>query len=153
MDSRSQIENLLAKYCRLYDDGNLDEYADLFQHGAISGMRSHNEIVNFHRSNIYFYDGEPRTRHVISNIEVEINEEAGTASGRCYLTCYQAAPGFPLQPIFVGSYIDQFRRVDGEWWFADRQFESHLMGDTSRHARPDTNLPRRSENPDVGTPG
>jgi 3-phenylpropionate/cinnamic acid dioxygenase small subunit len=141
MDSRGQIENLMARYCRTYDDGDLDAYADLFSHATISGMSTHEDIVAFHRKNIYSYDGEPRTRHVITNIELYIDEEADTADGRCYITCYQALPDFPLQAILVGSYVDKFQRIDGEWYFAERRFEPHLSGDASHHARPGTKLP------------
>jgi hypothetical protein len=141
MDARGQIENLMAVYCRRYDSGDLDGYADLFRHGTISGMSTHEEIVAFHRDGIYFYDGEPRTRHVITNIEIDIDEDAGAASGRCYVTLYQALPDFPLQVILVGSYIDKFERIDGQWYFANRRFEAHLTGDTSRHSRPGVQLP------------
>ena len=145
MDSRGQIENLMARYCRTYDEGDLDSYAELFRHGTISGMSDHDEIVAFHRENVFFYDGKPQTRHVVSNIEIEIDEEAGTADGRSYLTCYQALPDYPFRPLFVGSYIDKFARIDGEWHFADRQFEMHLLGDISRHGRPGTVLPNEKQ--------
>ncbi len=141
MSSRGEIENLLARYCRHYDDGDLEAYADLFRHGSITGMSNRDDIIAFHRGHSYSYDGEPKTRHVITNIELDIDEEAGTASGRCYLTCYQALPDFPLQAIFIGSYVDQFHRVDGKWWFKDRRFQRHLMGDRSRHVRPGLTLP------------
>jgi hypothetical protein len=141
MDSRSEIENLMAKYCRLYDEGDLEGYADLFRHGSISGMHTPAEIVAFHRRSIFFYEGTPQVRHVISNLELEIDETAGYASGRCYVVVYQALPDFPLQPILMGSYRDKFRRIDGQWHFAERQFDRHLTGDISRHARPATKIP------------
>jgi 3-phenylpropionate/cinnamic acid dioxygenase small subunit len=141
VDSRGEIENLMARYCRVYDDGDLEAYADLFEGATISGMAGRAEIIDFHRRNVYMYDGKPQTRHVITNIELDIDENAGRASGRCYLVCYQALPDFPLQPLFVGSYKDEFRRVDGAWRFSSRHFETHLAGDMSRHARPGTTLP------------
>jgi 3-phenylpropionate/cinnamic acid dioxygenase small subunit len=141
MDSRSEIENLMAKYCRLYDNGDLEGYADLFAHATISGMDTAEQIVTFHRQSVHWYDGEPRTRHVITNIEIDVDEAAGTANGQSYVTVYQALPDFPLQPILVGSYIDTFRRLDGGWQFASRRFEEHLRGDLSHHGRPGVRLP------------
>jgi 3-phenylpropionate/cinnamic acid dioxygenase small subunit len=141
MDSRSEIENLLAKYCRLYDEGDLDGYADLFRHGSISGMRTPAEIVAWHRRNVIYYDGSPKVRHVISNLELEIDDTSGFASGRCYVVVYQALPDFPLQALLIGSYRDKFRRIDGRWHFIDRQFDRHLTGNYSRHAKPAAKLP------------
>ena len=68
MDSRGEIENLMARYCRTYDDGDLEGYAELFRRATISGMSTPEEIVKFHSEGIYSYDGEPRTRHVVTNV-------------------------------------------------------------------------------------
>jgi hypothetical protein len=141
MDSRAEIENLMALYCRRYDSGDLQGYADLFAHGTISGMETPEEIVAFHQQGVWWYDGEPGTRHVITNVEIDVDEEAGTGNGRSYVTVYQALPDFPLQPILIGSYIDTFRRMDGTWYFASRRFEEHLRGDLSRHGRQGVRLP------------
>jgi SnoaL-like protein len=141
MDSRGEIENLMATYCRLYDSGDLAAYAGLFAHATISGMDTAEQIEAFHRQGVYWYDREPKTRHVVTNIEINVDEEAGTADGCSYVTVYQALPDFPLQPILIGSYIDTFQRLDGRWHFASRRFEEHLRGDLSRHGRPDVKLP------------
>jgi 3-phenylpropionate/cinnamic acid dioxygenase small subunit len=141
MDSRGEIQNLMARYCRTYDDGDLEGYAELFRRGTISGMSTPEEIVAFHREGIYSYDGQPRTRHVITNVAIDVDEDAGTATGSSYVTVYQALPDFPLQPILIGSYIDRFQRIDGTWYFANRRFEDHLWGDTSHHSRPGLQLP------------
>jgi len=141
MTSRDAIENLMARYCRLYDDGDLEGYAELFRHGLVSGMSKPEEVIAWHRKNIFFYDGIPKTRHLISNIEIEIDEAAGLADGRSYIIAYQALEDFPLQPILLGSYIDKFHRIDGQWYFASRSFKWHLSGDNSRHSRPDATLP------------
>jgi hypothetical protein len=136
MDSHLEIQNLIARYSFLYDDGDLDGYADLFSKGSISGMTTHDEIVKFHLDQTYRYDGEPKTRHVIGNSAIDVDEENGTASSRSYAVIYQAVPGFPLQPILIGSYVDEFHRIEGRWWFKNREFEPHLRGDMSRHGRP-----------------
>jgi hypothetical protein len=132
---RDQIENLMARYCRSYDEGNFEAYAELFRHGDIAGPTGHcatvAEVAAYHRRNCLLYNGKPNTRHVITNIHIEI--DGATASAESYVTIYQAAPSFPLQVIFVGSYIDQFHKIDDQWWFKNRRAEAHLVGDLSKH--------------------
>ena len=46
---------------------------------------------------------------------------------------FQAAEGFPLQPIITGSYHDRFEKVDGEWRFTERRESVSQTGDLSAH--------------------
>ena len=135
---RDEIENLLARYCELYDVGDFVGYAALFQHGSIAGptgaFTSPEEIVAYHRENCILYDGSPQTMHVTTNVNIEVADGARTASARSYVTVYQAAPGFPLQTIFVGQYLDELHQVDGRWWFLQRRAVARLVGDLSHHA-------------------
>ena len=139
MDDRGQIENLMSLYCRLYDSGDFEGYAQLFADARVVGplltLHGSAEVVEYHRSNCLLYDGSPQTRHVTTNIEIEVADDAQTARGRSYVTVYQALPDFPLQAIFIGGYIDEFVKVDGAWRFSERQAVPYLVGDLSRHAR------------------
>jgi 3-phenylpropionate/cinnamic acid dioxygenase small subunit len=138
VDDRGHIENLMARYCRLYDDGDFEAYAQLFSDarvvGPLSTLNSVDEIVAYHRSNCLLYDGSPQTRHVTTNIEIDVADDGLSAKGRSYVTIYQAVPNFPLQVIFVGGYIDEFAKINGEWRFAQREAVPYLVGDLSRHA-------------------
>jgi 3-phenylpropionate/cinnamic acid dioxygenase small subunit len=78
-------------------------------------------------------DGTPRTKHVTSNILVEVDEQAGIAAARSYFTVLQAAPGRGIQIIVAGRYRDRFARGDGGWHFVERRFQTDLVGDVSRH--------------------
>jgi 3-phenylpropionate/cinnamic acid dioxygenase small subunit len=136
---RDQIENMLARYCELYDDGDFEGYAQQFAHGRVVGplstLQGADEVRAFHEKNCLLYDGIPRTRHVTSNIHVEIADDASTAQARSYVTVYQATDDFPLQVVFVGQYRDQFAKVDGAWRWVEREAVPFLVGDLSRHAR------------------
>jgi 3-phenylpropionate/cinnamic acid dioxygenase small subunit len=138
-DDRGEIENLMARYCELFDSGDLDGYAALFAGARIASHMSDTsgpeEVKAFHQANGIFYEGVPNTRHVISNLHIEIDDDGLTASGRSYVTVFQAVPDFPLQPVFIGQYQDKFKKVDGKWRFAERECEPYLAGDLSRHAR------------------
>jgi len=135
---RDEIENLLARYCETYDAGDFEAYAQLFVHGRVAGptgaFETPEEIAAYHRKNCRLYDGSPMTRHVTTNIEVHVDEVAGTATARSYVTIFQATPDFALQVIFVGQYLDDLAKIDGSWWFTQRQAVPHLVGDLSAHA-------------------
>ncbi|MEO8696536.1 MAG: nuclear transport factor 2 family protein [Acidimicrobiales bacterium] len=139
MDDRGQIENLMSLYCRLYDSGDFEGYAQLFADarvvGPLSTLHGSAEVVEYHRSNCLLYDGSPQTRHVTTNIEIDVADDGQTARARSYVTVYQALPDFPLQAIFVGGYIDEFAKNEGAWQFSERQAVPYFVGDLSRHAR------------------
>ena len=84
---------------------------------------------------VLIYEGSPRTKHVTTNLIVDVDDAAGTAEAQSYVTVLQALPDFPLQPIFSGRYQDRFERVDGEWRWRERRVLADLYGDTSRHRR------------------
>ena len=136
---RGQIENLLTVYCERYDAGDFEGYAALFAHGTVGGptgsFSSPAEIVAYHNNNCLLYDGSPRTRHVTNNLFIEVADDGRNAIARSYVTIYQSAPGFPLQVIFVGQYIDKLHKIDRRWWFRERVAVPHLVGDLSYHAR------------------
>lgn len=81
-------------------------------------------------------DKRNKTKHNISNLHLVIDEEAGTATSRCYLTIYQGVPeiGFPLQPIFCGTYHDTFKRDEsGKWYYATHQLDIDIEGECCNH--------------------
>ncbi|WP_198351155.1 nuclear transport factor 2 family protein [Flavisphingomonas formosensis] len=80
-------------------------------------------------------DGTPRTRHVTSNVILEIEEPRREASGWSYVTTFQATDGLPLQPIACGRYHDRFEQIDGRWIFRSRHVVTGLVGDLKHHRR------------------
>jgi hypothetical protein len=71
--------------------------------------------------------------HVTTNLIIEVDDEAGTATSRPYYTVFQALTGFPLQPISTGRYNDRFERLDGRWRFLNRAVTT---GMTVRRCQP-----------------
>ena len=84
---------------------------------------------------ILYEDGTPRTKHVITNLVVDVDDGSAHASARSYFTVLQATDGVPLQPIIAGRYEDQFEKVDGTWRFSERIIHPDLHGDLSKHMR------------------
>lgn len=135
-DSSHEIERLMYHYVKLFDTGELDAFCELFRHGtwhpAEPGADGLRRWIADH---VLLYEGRPRTRHLISNLLIDVDEELDTAQARSAVTVFQALPDFPLQAIAVGRYADTFNRVEGRWRWLERKTAVDLWGDGSRHVR------------------
>ncbi|HUE31306.1 MAG TPA: nuclear transport factor 2 family protein [Verrucomicrobiae bacterium] len=133
------ISALIMSYAERLDAGDLDGVAVLFAHatwrsparaeplrGAAAVRRAYDGVL--------LYDGIPCTRHMVTNLVVELEGPDRAAARSCF-TVFQARPDFALQPIISGRYHDAFERVGGAWRFADRLILPDLVGDLSRHLR------------------
>jgi len=140
VDAERSIESLIYSYAAFVDAGDLDGVSALLADatigidGVTAGLRGREKIFELLRSTIRMHeDGTPRTKHVTTNVLIEVDDVAGTAVARSYFTVLQAAEGLGLQTIVAGRYRDRFERHDGEWRFAERRFTTDLIGDVSRH--------------------
>ena len=141
VSSEREIENLISTYAFLIDDGDFDHLGILldrcdFRLNDGPVIRGREAIAEFGRNTLrIFEDGTPRTRHVTTNIVIELDEDSGTARARAYYTVFQAVHDFPLQPIACGRYRDRFERADHKWHLAERSVRTDLVGDVSHHRR------------------
>jgi hypothetical protein len=139
-ESALQIGNLIARYAELIDGGDFDGVGDLLGRAAVGAADSPSLLTGrdalvalFTSTTRRYPDGTPGTKHVTTNLILEIDDGVGTASARSYWTVLQAVPGLPLQPILAGRYHDRFAR-DGEvWHFTERRYLVELVGDVSHH--------------------
>jgi 3-phenylpropionate/cinnamic acid dioxygenase small subunit len=138
--SATEITNLLYRYAECIDTGDLESAAALFRHARVQvrggdAPLGEPELLALWRATMVIYPcGTPRTKHVITNPIVEIDEAAGHATCRSYYTVIQSAEGFPLQMICAGRYHDAFERVEGVWRFSARDYSLlDAIGDLSRH--------------------
>jgi 3-phenylpropionate/cinnamic acid dioxygenase small subunit len=139
-DSAVEITNLLYRYAELIDAGDLAGAAALFRHAQVKVLGEDEpmeeaSLLAMWRRWIRIYPcGTPRTKHVITNPIVEIDEPAGRATCRSYYTVMQATEGFPLQVVTMGRYHDTFERADGRWRFCYRDYSlMDAKGDLSHH--------------------
>lgn len=137
MNSHDEIAALVYAYAERLDAGDLDGVADLLAHAGYgpaggpmlrgaTAVRQALQVIKLH-------EGSPRTKHVTTNVTVEADERAGTATARSYFTVLQSTPKLPLQPIVAGRYHDRFERANGRWRFAERAIHIDLVGDISEH--------------------
>src|SRR2546422_8082982 len=97
LSSYRAIENLIATYAELVDDGDFAGVgillADATFTGGAGSMSGRDAIEKMLRDSLIVYDdGSPRTKHVTTNVAIEVDEEANTAVSRSYFTVVQALP-------------------------------------------------------------
>jgi len=137
------INTLLVTYAEHLDAGRFADVAALFSHATyriehadgvdVTRYEGAAEVQAFCEQTRLHDDGTPRTRHVVSNVVIEVDGSGDTASARSYATVFQQTDELPLQPIASGRYLDRFERVGGAWRFADRVVTGFLLGDRSQH--------------------
>jgi 3-phenylpropionate/cinnamic acid dioxygenase small subunit len=135
------INTLLMTYAEHVDAGRFDDVAAMFEHSTyriehgdsadVSSYEGSAPVKAFCEQTRIYPDGTPRTRHVITNVVIDVDGDR--ARSRCSATVFQQTDVLPLQPIASGRYVDQFERVGGKWRFADRLITGFLLGDRSQH--------------------
>ena len=140
MHDTTHIANLLYRYAEMMDAGALSDVAALFAKAKVKVgggkvLEGAAPLEALWREVVRIYPcGTPRTKHVITNPIIEIDERAGTATCRSYYTVIQGTDDLPLQVICAGRYHDHFAKQDGEWHFAARDYSLFdLAGNLSAH--------------------
>ena len=141
MDSYREIENLIYLYAEYVDGGDLQSCSQLLANaeylgpdGSVVGRGADDVLAIQQRAvRIYEKTGTPCTRHITSNVIINVDEEQNRAASRSYFTVVQATDALSLQPVLTGRYRDAFQRVNGTWQFSSRQIIPELFGDLSHH--------------------
>jgi 3-phenylpropionate/cinnamic acid dioxygenase small subunit len=134
-----RIVELICAYAERLDGGDLDGVAALFERGTFRSARGGEPLVGRDAVRrqydpvLIYDDATPRTKHILGNIEVAVDDDAGTATSRCTFTVLQQAPGADLRAVLAGRYHDSFERGDDGWYFVERVVHPDLVGDLSEH--------------------
>ncbi|MEU6379400.1 nuclear transport factor 2 family protein [Streptomyces sp. NPDC046909] len=137
------VPQLIYRYAELLDSGDFAGVGELFTDAVIHVHETGEEYAGRDEIRAMYEDwvrtypdnGTPHTRHVTTNLILDVDDERGTATCRSYVTVLQCTDELPLQPIVSGRYHDRFRRVDGTWRFEHRRMINDYLGDLSRHLR------------------
>lgn len=138
-DNAREIENLVYAYAERIDAGDLAGVAELFRNGRLQPapgfvLEGAEAVLGLYTGATRLYDdGTPRTRHVTTNVIVEVDDDAGTGHARSYYSVLQQTDELPLQTIIAGHYRDTFHRIDDRWWFDTREMFVDLTGDLTHH--------------------
>jgi hypothetical protein len=137
MSETMEITALVHSYAILLDQGDMDAVATLFEHSTWRAepgdtvLRGSAEVRPVYEQ-LRVPAGGPRTKHLLSNLTVDVESGASTASSHCYWTVLQnVRAGEPITIIFSGQYTDKFEKADGRWHFSDRLITTDLTGDIS----------------------
>ena len=133
------VAALVFEYARLVDAGRFDQVDVLLRRATFSGpsgdARGSGAIeAMLDRTVVRYEDGTPRTRHLITNLDVTVRDS--TATSAAYVTVLQVLPDVGIVPVVSGTYVDEFALDEGGWYFTRRQMTVGLVGDTSHHLRP-----------------
>jgi 3-phenylpropionate/cinnamic acid dioxygenase small subunit len=136
------IRRLSYEYAFLLDAGDFDGVAALLADAEllpvmrgvasapITGVAA---IRAFYADQVVVYDGDPRTRHLISNHAIAVTGDE--ADARCYFTVLLKPPGEPYQIVVGGQYRDRFVRREAAWRFAAKAIQVDYLNDIGLHFR------------------
>ena len=143
-DDRDAISKLIMTYAERVDLGDFEAVSELFESSTYRSVLG-DDVVTYTGSDdvrstmesmiVRYDDGTPRTKHVTTNLMIDVDDGAGAATAKSYFSVLQQVDDFPLQVIIAGRYHDRFEQVDGQWRFAERIIHPDLYGDLSKHMR------------------
>jgi 3-phenylpropionate/cinnamic acid dioxygenase small subunit len=142
MDDVQVIKNHIYRYAELLDLGDLEGLRSWFDKvtvrvdggsAELRGVTAFQELVE---RPVCRYNDVPSTKHLVTNVIIEIDHSGGTAAARSYYVAFQARPELPLQPIIAGRWHDRFERRGETWEIVDRTIYVDLLGDLSHHIAP-----------------
>jgi ketosteroid isomerase-like protein len=135
------ITKLIYTYAERIDAGDFDGVGDLFARATLT-FEGYDDAVTgraaiarlYARSTRRYEDGTPRTKHVMTNVIVDVDDQGDSATSRSYFTVLQAVPdAFALQPVIAGRYRHTYTRDDGGWHIVTMHVMIDLVGDLSHH--------------------
>lgn len=135
------IKNLIYSYAELLDTGDIEGLGRLFTSatqrtsGTPEELQGAAAVQRLIEDAVHLYDGIPGTKHLITNVIVDVADDRTSATARSYYTALQARPELPLQPILAGRWHDRFERDGDNWRFADRLIYTDLVGDLRFHIK------------------
>lgn len=135
------VTKLVYTYAERIDAGDFAGIGALFEHATLTfegygATVSGPEAIEalYTRSTRRYDDGTPRTKHVMTNVIVDVADDGSHAASRSYFTVLQAVPGaLTLQPVIAGRYRHTYQLVDGHWRVASMHVMIDLVGDLGHH--------------------
>ncbi|MCW3029586.1 MAG: hypothetical protein JWN81_2797 [Solirubrobacterales bacterium] len=127
MNDYEAIRQLLYRYSFYVDARDYGKLGDLLAQATFSliwktegiehtGIRGADEIRAYYSN--HQKDRRP-SRHIITNVVIDIDDDGQSASVYAYLT----SVGHPPEPpsvLLSGHYEDRFEKIDGEWRFTEK---------------------------------
>ncbi|MGA7418904.1 MAG: nuclear transport factor 2 family protein [Acidimicrobiales bacterium] len=136
------VAKVLYTYAERIDAGDFEGLGDLFAEAEITFEESPDRVIRGRDEARQMYEqftrrypdnGTPHTRHMITNVIVDVDDNGDRAAARSSFCVMQRTDTFPLQPVIVGRYRDELAKSSGQWHFTHRHMLSDHVGDLSQH--------------------
>ena len=130
------ITKLIYTYAERIDAGDFAGVAEVFADATLTfegfgdAVAGRDAIAALYaRTTRRYEDGTPRTKHVMTNVMVDVADDGRTASSRSYFTVLQAVPGeLALQPVIAGRYRHTYTFAEDRWRVATMHIIIDLIG-------------------------
>jgi 3-phenylpropionate/cinnamic acid dioxygenase small subunit len=150
-DDRSEIANLIYRYGELVDAGDFAGVGRLLAHARLGDQTGQLDVrgadaieqLYLRTTRRHPDTGTPKTKHLITNLIVELDAGSARAACRSHYTVLQQTEALPLQPIITGRYQHRLERVAGAWRIVEHVFFVDLVGDLRHHLLVDLDAARR----------
>jgi 3-phenylpropionate/cinnamic acid dioxygenase small subunit len=125
MSDWEQISSLVHSYARLLDSGDASAVSALFEHSTWrslprgSSLRGSDQVRPIYET-LMAQEGQRFTKHLITNLSIEVASGSKVASSHCYWTVLQALSGQGITVKLSGQYTDTFEKASDKWRFTDR---------------------------------
>lgn len=141
MDHQRAIERLIFEYAEMIDAGNFEGVGQQLANCVVAspadrtGVTGADQVLKLFQQSTRLYPdtGTPKTKHVMTNIIVDVAADGRSAAARSQYTVLQGTDKLTLQPIVAGRYHDEFRCNNGSWSFSRRNILVDFIGDVSQH--------------------
>jgi hypothetical protein len=120
ISDRMEIQDLLYRYADVIDRKAFAELRDVFTADAHIDYSAFGGSVGSLEETIAFLDKVmplfPHTQHLNSNLQIEVDGDAGRGRVMCFNPQEIALPGGGTQVFMLGLwYVDVYRRTPGGW--------------------------------------
>ncbi|MEZ5234982.1 MAG: nuclear transport factor 2 family protein [Acidimicrobiales bacterium] len=122
LEAKDEIRELTARYCFAVAEGRADAIVELFTADGIFEMRGRRWSGTAELSELYTGAADGITpKPYIQNHVIEVHGDEAT--GRCGVEIRMVNRGEAY--TVAGHYLDTYRKVDGHWRFAHRDFRTY----------------------------
>jgi hypothetical protein len=147
------VERLLRRYTELIDAGDFDAIGVLFadgriatEDGSVVATGASEVSALYETTTLRHGDGTPRTRHLTTNIVVDVEPRGDAATAESdFVVVQRVDADDPMVVVAAGHYVDQLARTSTGWHFVERRMVPQLFGDVSRHLTFDPRPSRDAE--------
>ena len=137
MSDVGEITSLIHSYGRLLDSGDIEGVIALFEYATWRGdpngpVLEGSAAIRPVYEQLLVALGSLKTKHLLSNLSIDVDEGGNTASSHCYWTVLQnTEPGRSIDVTLSGEYTDRFEKLHGKWCFSDRLITTDLFGNAT----------------------